>query len=78
VNGQLDGAGAKKVLETLSRLNTVVNIFDFEDQTQDPAVQQLMDERDHARQEKNWALADQLRDQLKAMGVVVRDEKAGK
>ena len=34
-----------------------------------------MDERDRARQEKNWALADQLRDQLKAMGVVVRDEK---
>ncbi|WP_419661717.1 CysS: cysteinyl-tRNA synthetase [Desulfosarcina variabilis str. Montpellier] len=75
VNGDIDGAGAKKVLETLSRLNTVVNIFDFEDQTQDPAVQQLMDERDRARQEKNWALADQLRDQLKAMGVVVRDEK---
>lgn len=75
VNDKIDGAGAKKVLETLSRLNTVVNVFDFEDQTQEPAVQQLMDERDRARQEKNWALADRLRDQLNAAGVVVRDEK---
>ena len=75
VNGEIDEADAKKVLETLSRLNTVVNVFDFEDQTQDPAVQKLMDARDRARQEKNWALADSLREQLKAMGVVVRDEK---
>ena len=78
VNGEIDFGGAEKVLETLSRLNSAVNIFNFEDQARDPAVQQLVDERDRARQEKNWALADRLRDQLLAMGVVVRDEKAGK
>jgi cysteinyl-tRNA synthetase len=75
LNGQIDAAGAAKILETLARINTVVNIFDFEDQTQDPTVQELMAERDRARQDKNWALADRLRDQLLAMGVTLRDNK---
>ncbi|MBC2742038.1 MAG: cysteine--tRNA ligase [Desulfosarcina sp.] len=70
----IDPAGAEKVLETLARVNTVVNIFDFEDETQNPAVQQLMAERDRARLTKDWVLADRLRDQLLAMGVVPRDD----
>lgn len=75
--GGLDSAGAEKVLETMARINTVVNIFDFEDETNNPAVQELMARRVRARQTKNWALADRLRDQLQEMGVVPRDEKAG-
>jgi cysteinyl-tRNA synthetase len=78
VKGEIDAGGAEKVLETLSRLNTVVNIFNFEEQLHDSAVQKLMDERERARREKNWALADRLRDELTAMGVVVRDEKSDK
>ena len=73
----IDAAGAEKVLETLARIDTVVNIFDFEDETDNPQVQQLMAERTRARQTRDWALADRLRDQLLAMGVVPRDDKAG-
>lgn len=40
-----------------------------------PAAQALIDERHKARQEKNWKRSDELRDQLKAMGVDVHDEK---
>jgi cysteinyl-tRNA synthetase len=36
-----------------------------------------MDQRDQARQARDWALADRLRDQLLEMGVVPRDEKVG-
>jgi cysteinyl-tRNA synthetase len=77
LKGEIDAVGAEKVLETLARVNTVVNIFAFEDEMQDPAVKTLMDQRDQARQEKNWELADRLRDRLLAMGVVPRDEKTG-
>ncbi|BBO89357.1 cysteine--tRNA ligase [Desulfosarcina ovata] len=77
LDGDIDAAGAQKVLEALARINTVIHIFDFEDEIRDPAVQQLIDQRDRARQEKDWALADRLRDQLLAMGVVLRDEKTG-
>jgi cysteinyl-tRNA synthetase len=52
-----------------------VNIFKFEDETENPAVQQLMAERTRARQAKDWALADRLRDQLLEMGVVPRDDR---
>ena len=71
----IDAAGAEKVLETLARIDTVVNIFDFEDETDNPQVQQLMAERTRARQARNWALADRLRDQLLKMGVVPRDDR---
>jgi hypothetical protein len=34
----MDRAGARKVLDTLARIDTVLNLFDFEDETQDPVV----------------------------------------
>jgi cysteinyl-tRNA synthetase len=38
-------------------------------------VRRLLSEREKARADKNWALADRLRDQLLEMGVTVRDSK---
>lgn len=40
-----------------------------------PEIQQLLDERDAARKEKNWKRSDELRDQLKALGIDVQDRK---
>lgn len=40
-----------------------------------PEMQQLIEERNKARREKNWARADELRDQLVALGVDVQDKK---
>lgn len=40
-----------------------------------PEIQSLIDAREHARMEKNWALADSLRDQLAMLGVVIKDKK---
>lgn len=40
-----------------------------------PEAQKIIEERNKARQEKNWARSDQLRDQLKDMGVEIKDEK---
>jgi cysteinyl-tRNA synthetase len=38
-------------------------------------VQRLIKERERARLEKNWDLADKLRDQLKARGITIKDQK---
>jgi cysteinyl-tRNA synthetase len=43
----------------------------------DAPVQKLVDARIAAKQAKNWAEADRLRDALKAMGVVLEDRKDG-
>jgi len=40
-----------------------------------PEIQQLLEQRQQARKDKNWALSDQLRDQLTALGVVCQDKK---
>lgn len=77
LDGNIDRDGSRKVLDTLAGINTVLNLFYFEEEAHDPAVRQLMDQRDQARQARDWALADRLRDQLLDMGVVPRDEKAG-
>lgn len=75
--GAIDPTGAERILEALARVDTVMNIFDFEDESQQPAVQQLMMQRDRARRDKNWPLADRLRDRLLAMGVAPRDDRVG-
>jgi cysteinyl-tRNA synthetase len=41
-----------------------------------PEIEQLLKEREQARTEKNWARADKLRDQLKALGFDVHDKKS--
>ncbi len=74
-NRQIDAAGGERLLETLALVNTVVNIFDLEDASENAAVQQLIAQREQARQAKDWELADRLRDQLMALGVVPRDER---
>ncbi len=73
--GEIDPNGAQKVLQTLMQIDAVINIFDFEDAAQDPEIQQLVVQRDRARQAKDWELADRLRAKLQALGVVPRDEK---
>jgi cysteinyl-tRNA synthetase len=40
-----------------------------------PEIQKLIDERETARSAKDWARADQIRDKLQMLGVVVQDRK---
>jgi cysteinyl-tRNA synthetase len=40
-----------------------------------PEIQKLIEERENARAAKDWARADEIRDQLVKMGVEVRDKK---
>ena len=72
---RIDPDGAQRVLETLALIDTVLNLFDFEDETEDSRVQELMTERARARKVRDWARADRIRDELLEMGVVPRDEK---
>lgn len=72
---QIDETGANKIIETFKNINQVLNIFNFDMPQVDPEICRLMQERDRARQEKNWKLADAIRDQLIQKGVIIRDSK---
>lgn len=43
----------------------------------DSEIEALVAERTKARQEKNWARSDEIRDQLQAMGIVLKDTPQG-
>jgi len=49
----------------------------LEEKTQEitPEIQELLNRREQARKEKNWALADALRDELATLGYAVQDKK---
>jgi len=71
----IDPDGVGKVLEAFQSIDSVLKIFDFDDLSYDSSIQALIDQREKARQEKNWELADAVRDQLLSRGVVLQDEK---
>ncbi len=62
----------------LRELGGVLGILDKkqEDSVSDE-VKALLEKRKEARQNKDWALSDQIRDELKAMGVEVLDTRQG-
>ena len=59
----------------------IIGIFEqtetHDDGLTDKLMQLIIDIRQHARQEKNWALADKIRDELKTAGVAIEDTPNG-
>ena len=47
------------------------------DMKEDAAVAALIEERLAARKAKNWVRADEIRDELKAKGILLEDSAAG-
>jgi cysteinyl-tRNA synthetase len=72
---KLDLQAAKKILDGFRSIDRVLNIMDFLDASADPEVARLMKDREAARAQKNWALADKIREQLRDRGVRVQDGK---
>ena len=65
-----------KVMDGLRTIDAVLGIFSFDSVYDDPHVQDLLRQRSVARLERNWELADRLREKLAGLGVMVRDTKA--
>lgn len=64
-------------------LQTLLSIFGIDlkasgsQKLDDQRVQALIDERNQARQDKNFARADEIRDQLKTEGIILEDTPQG-
>ena len=72
---------AQKCLDLLMELATVLGLLQqdvFKEVTEvEPEIQALIDERQAARAEKNFVRADEIRDQLKARGITLKDTPQG-
>jgi cysteinyl-tRNA synthetase len=67
-----------ELLRVLDRINTVLNIFEEEQPVMlDEEVQSLIDERQEARRRRDFARADEIRDQLAERGITLEDTKDG-
>jgi len=74
---KLNRENLDQIERLLKQLNQVLNIMDFESKTLDEECQKLLKEREQARQAKNWAEADRLRDLLREKGINVIDTPSG-
>ena len=68
---------AQGYLQMLNELAAILNLFYADEDVQDGEVQKLVEQRDEARREKNWALSDEIRNKLTAMGYQVEDTAQG-
>lgn len=76
IHGQrLNSEDAVKIVDVFRKIDAVLRVCNFNDAWSDSDIELLMEKREQARQEKNWRLADQIRDQLRSFGVTVRDSK---
>ena len=66
----LSVADADKLLIFLEEIDSVLNIMDFSKQgAVDGDIDELIKKRDVAREEKDWATSDKIRDELKSKGI---------
>ena len=73
----LDPSDRDKILAILSKLNSVLMVMDLAAIEPSQQIEELMKERTDARQKKDWAKADTIRNELKELGVEVIDTKDG-
>jgi len=70
---------AEEALKRLKELTGVLGIFEGEDKdgSLGDEIQDLIEQRQAARAEKNWAKADEIRDKLADMGITLKDTPQG-
>ena len=90
VNTAIDGAGGRMahadrgaVLGALEEMDSVLGVVDLAETSREVAgtdeqrVQKLVDARDQARSDRDFATADRIRDQLAAEGIRLEDTPGG-
>ncbi|MCF8034173.1 MAG: cysteine--tRNA ligase [Desulfarculaceae bacterium] len=74
---QMDASQVEKVLGFMEEANQVLGIIDLERPSRDPEIDELLTRRQAARDAGDYALADQLRDELAERGIQVADTPTG-
>lgn len=79
VKGGASKSYAAEALKRIDELADVLGIFrgEAEEEGLGDDIQALIEERQEARKAKNWARADEIRNQLAAMGITLKDTPQG-
>jgi cysteinyl-tRNA synthetase len=76
-SGELDGDQVRQVLDFMRQANRILDVMDFQDEDDDAQVKRLVEDRDRARQERDFRRADTFREELRSMGVRLADSRSG-
>ena len=76
-NGQLSAAAAAQVEALMQRFDAVLGILGEEDGAVDERAEALLLERQAARQQRDFARADAIREELQQLGYTVEDSPQG-
>jgi cysteinyl-tRNA synthetase len=81
INIRLTGNTSRILIQTaydlLLELTGVLGLLEKKKKDLDQGIEELIDRRQLARKEKNFSLADQIRDELKEMGIILEDTPQG-
>jgi len=68
---------AQIVLDVMQGFDSVLGVMKFEKEDLPEEAMTLIEQREQARKDKNWAESDRLRDELLALGIVIEDTPQG-
>jgi cysteinyl-tRNA synthetase len=75
--GQLNEKERDDVLEVMKKIDTVLGVMNFTEETLSEEALQLLEERKVLRRTGNWKASDEIRDKLLEMGIEVSDTAQG-
>lgn len=76
--GRLPEDNKREIMAAIERFDSVLNIFGRpQSEMLDSKIQALIDERQEARHRRDFARADEIRDELAELGIVLEDTKDG-
>jgi cysteinyl-tRNA synthetase len=73
----LSKSDVEHVFEYLEKIDKVLAVIFFKEENIDADIEKLIKEREEARENKNFAKADEIRDELLAKGIVLDDTSGG-
>ena len=76
-DGHLDRDQKKYILDSLEKINDILNVLQLEECPLAPEIDKLIKEREEARKQKDWKRADTVRDELARKGITVLDTGKG-
>jgi cysteinyl-tRNA synthetase len=78
LRGEVLSQDAAEIMSLLDGINQVLGVIPEEkDQTLTEKIQRKIEKREKAREDKNYALADKIRDDLFSQGIILEDTKDG-
>ena len=75
--GQLSDRERDNVLDVLTRINEVLGVMNFEEETLSEEALRLLEEREALRKKGDWKASDEIRKKLLGMGIEISDTAHG-